>query len=180
MSVVVVCSFLVDLPRQLSLYMLVPRRCPLVVECTCVFNIIINEGESASRVQTRAAAAFADGSVGTSVLKYLSPRQTFGRMRCDIPSTKESGGFCAGHAEVILPHELWQSLSQPEKSSRFHEIFGSSEDWRQWWRAVEGETRFEDHAFKQWIKDNPDLACPFIIHGNSAPIGKWGSADCVC
>ena len=103
--------------------------------------------------------------VGCDLVPYIVP----------IPLAKKSGGFRVGNAEVVLPHELWQSLSQPDKSSTFREIFGSAKDWRQWWRAAEGETWFENHPFKQWIKDNPDLACPFLLHGDSAPIGKRGN-----
>ena len=159
----------------------------------CTFNIIINEPESASHVQTLAADVFADGAVGTSVLKSQgTDGKSFGNIgrdmfrRCDvvpytvdIPLTKKSVGFRTGHAAVVLPHELWQSLSQPEMSSRFDEIFGSSEDWRQWWLGVEGETWFQAHPFKQWIKANPDLACPFIIHGTLRRLETWGNVDCV-
>ena len=165
----------------------------------CTFNMIINEAESASHVQTLAAAAFADGAVGTSVLKSLGTdgkyvgnigRDLFRRGRhlvgcdvvpytVDIPLTKKSGGFRIGQAAVVLPHELWQSLSQPERSSQFHEIFGSSDDWRQWWRGVEARQGFKPILSRNGSRPTPTSLAHSSFTATLRRLEKWGNVDCV-
>ena len=75
-------------------------------------------------------------------------------------------------AHVVLPHEMWAAIAQfPTLHST---VFGSPSEWSEFWRRCQGETWFQEHALRDQILAAPEMHCPYVIHGDDAPLCKRG------
>ena len=75
-------------------------------------------------------------------------------------------------AHVVLPHEMWAAIAQfPTLHST---VFGSPSEWSEFWRRCQGETWFQEHALRDQMIAAPEMHCPYVIHGDDAPLCKRG------
>lgn len=75
-------------------------------------------------------------------------------------------------AKVILPHEMWAAIA--EHPALFDTVFGSPSDWSEFWRRSQGEAWFAEHPLRDQIIADPQRHCPYVIHGDDAPLCKRG------
>ena len=73
---------------------------------------------------------------------------------------------------MILPHSLWATISEHEKLHA--EVFGCPTDWAEWWKRTASEPWFLEHPLRHDILRAPEMHCPYVIHGDDAPIDKRG------
>ena len=75
-------------------------------------------------------------------------------------------------AHIVLPHEMWAAIAQyPTLHST---VFGSPSSWSEFWKRCQGEAWFEEHALHDQIMAAPEMYCPYVIHGDDAPLCKRG------
>ena len=75
-------------------------------------------------------------------------------------------------ASVILPHEMWRQLSS---AGALHAVMGHPSTWHSFWQAVQNEEWFTNHPMRHFCLEYGHKACPVVIHGDGAPIGKQHS-----
>ena len=75
-------------------------------------------------------------------------------------------------AYVVLPHEMWACLSRrPDLRAS---LFGTPSQLAQWWTAHREDDWFREHPMRGFILKWPHRACPYVIHGDEAPLDKRG------
>ena len=144
------------------------------------------QARSAASLQRVAAAAHTDGCEGAALFASLgtsgaypgnSARDMIRALKPDSIQTYdiETLGMCRDgaarqvKASVILPHEMWRQLSN---AGALHAVMGHPSLWHSFWQAVQNEEWFTNHPMRHFCLEYGHKACPVVIHGDGAPIGK--------
>ena len=156
-------------------------------------SIALCQARSAHDLQKDAEAAVADGA-NAEALAPISlagsggtnaenvSRELMNRARRDLAiplqpypadvcvTLKTSPWVANRTASIILPHELDHEIANDP--TWFEEVFGTPEDWTEFWVRVENEVWFQAHPHKERILAHRHLSVPIVLYGDEAPLDK--------
>ena len=91
-------------------------------------------------------------------------------LKITVPQyVKRTGKIRLAKAGVMCPHEIWSVLRPHPK---FHQLFGTKEEWSRFWHLVREEVWFREHALHDAIAAKPENFSPMLVHIDDAPVTR--------